>query len=89
MTMLPDEDFLALNSQISDEQIRQDIADTQKEIAQLLSHRALNYGFQYDNRLQAGYSKAIEKREEFVLDLEKLLDLRKLTGDKIQEGSNI
>ena len=66
-----DQRYLDDNAHVPSSEIRQDIHDTEDEIAQY--KRGMEKA---DPKLQSGYQRNINDRQEFVDDLKRLLKLR-------------
>lgn len=66
-----DQQYLDDNAHVPSSEVRQDIRDTEDEIAQY--KRGMDKA---DPRLQSGYQRNIDDRQKFVDDLKRLLKLR-------------
>lgn len=74
---LSDKDFLEANAHISDEEVIQDIRDTNTEIRDLLQQRSRMSGYdRFSNMKLRKISADIDERRKFSKDLYRLLDLR-------------
>jgi hypothetical protein len=86
MSKPTDQQLLKRNAHISDEEIRQDIADTQREIDDLSRQQSyrrtgvFNRKDRIENMKIQAIGTRVTERKAFVADLEHLLELRQKAG---------